>query len=205
MPTSRVTDKVVHRSLHSLDGFLSFEVCIYSFLSARLLFPVPWCLPCVCRACAGARACRCVHACVCACVRGCVRLCARVHAERPLCCPLLAVLLSPCCWHHHQDMSTVSPALQRDAARHPACSEAAPRGVLLRATQLLVCPPDNRSVLSWSTHRYLCMFITKSCISGISPTLPFQDLHVPSRTDGKTDRRASLYRIIFPISHQYFK
>lgn len=79
MPTSRVTDKVVHRSLHSLDGFLSFEVCIYSFLFYPLGFSPP-CLGacrvlargCVC-ACRRVlvRACRCVHACVCVCTRAC--------------------------------------------------------------------------------------------------------------------------------------
>lgn len=98
----------------------------------------------------------------------------------PCCChPMVALMLSLCCWHHHQDMSTASPALQRDAAWLPARCEAAPRGVLLRATQLLVCPSDNRSVLSL---RYLRIFITKSCICGISPKIPFQDLHIPSRT-----------------------
>lgn len=90
MPTSRVTDKVVHRSLHSLDGFLSFEVCIYSFLSAWLLFPVPWCLPCVCR---GVCWCACMQMCACVCV------CMRARLRAAVCtraCRAAPLLPSPC-------------------------------------------------------------------------------------------------------------
>lgn len=84
VPTSRVTDQVVHRSLHSRwISFFSFEVCFCSFLSARLLSPVPRCLPCVCtrlRACARA----CMRPCASACARACacrrVHACVRVHA-----------------------------------------------------------------------------------------------------------------------------
>lgn len=50
----------------------------FSFLSARLLSPVPWCLPCACtrvrvrlQACAGA----CMQMCACVCVCVCTRAC----------------------------------------------------------------------------------------------------------------------------------
>lgn len=107
VPTSRVTDQVVHRSLHSRwISFFSFEVCFLFFF-----FPLGSSPPCLaaCRVlargcgrvcgCVHVRACACsrvpvrVHVCVCmqacacvcacgrTCVCGCVRVCARVHAD----------------------------------------------------------------------------------------------------------------------------
>lgn len=81
VPTSRVTDKVVHRSLRALRGFLCFpfKACGESFLSARPPSP-----PCAAtRAQAPARGCArvsvCVHAGACVHVRA--RACVRVRAR----------------------------------------------------------------------------------------------------------------------------
>lgn len=57
-------------------SFFSFKVCIESFLSARPLSPLPWCV------CTRVRAgvCKCVHVGACTCMQACACVC--VHAGR---------------------------------------------------------------------------------------------------------------------------
>lgn len=80
VPTSRVTDQVVHRSLHSRwISFFSFEVCFLFFF-----FPLGSSPPCLaaCRVLARGcgRVCGCVHVRACACSRVPVRVHVCVHA-----------------------------------------------------------------------------------------------------------------------------
>lgn len=117
VPTSRVTDKVVHRSLRALRGFLCypFKACGESFLSARPLSPPG----AATRAQAPARGC--VRVCVCACrrVHACVSVCMRAQGRA-----------GPC-----------TPACRRPPPLHALCSAApAPRGPRLRGWHTPVCP-----------------------------------------------------------------
>lgn len=150
-------------------SFFSFKVCIESFLSARPLSPLPWCVCTRVRAgvCTWVRACacRCVRVDVCAhagvCMRVCVRACRQACAcrcghscmpsapspARPLqrCCstPRPAALLPA-----HPTLATpVSPAAgqgwrQHRAAGSPCCA----RGPCSPAHPAWVCGnPQNHS------------------------------------------------------------